>query len=130
MKNHFYHFPPLQTEQTLIRQLLWELPDLGLLCLQRCRKAYIWRKGLKGYKSGFSIALHYHILMLWISPKITNKQITSFIKLLTNIGKDWPMIIQSAVVVQVISYLVHNMASPTVYINALNSLHQMRNIHV
>ena len=25
-----------QTEYTLIRQLLQELPDLGLLCLQKC----------------------------------------------------------------------------------------------
>ena len=36
-----------QTEKTLIRQLLQELPDLGLLCLQKRQKASLWGKGLK-----------------------------------------------------------------------------------
>ena len=36
-----------QTEKTLIRQLLQELPDLGLLCLQKREKVSLWGKGLK-----------------------------------------------------------------------------------
>ena len=37
-----------QTEKTLIRQLLQELPDLGLLCLQKCKK-FLGGKGLNPY---------------------------------------------------------------------------------
>ena len=40
-----------QTELTQIRQLLEELPDLGLLCLQKHWKASLWGKGLM---SGFT----------------------------------------------------------------------------
>ena len=35
-----------QTEYTLIRQLLQELPDLGLLCLLKHEKVSLWGKGL------------------------------------------------------------------------------------
>ena len=35
----------MQTEETLIRQLLQELPDLGLTCLQR----FLWGKALKKF---------------------------------------------------------------------------------
>ena len=38
----FFH---KQTEYTLIRQFLQELPDLGLPCLQKCSKASLLSKG-------------------------------------------------------------------------------------
>ena len=36
----------MQTEWTLIRQLLQELPDLGLLCLPKCLKESLCGKGV------------------------------------------------------------------------------------
>ena len=35
MQDHFEAYFHKQTEKTLIGQLLQELPDLGLLCLQK-----------------------------------------------------------------------------------------------
>ena len=42
-KDHILSYFHKQTEKTLIRQLLEELPDLGLLCLQKMLKGVSMR---------------------------------------------------------------------------------------
>ena len=44
---------PKKTESTLIRQLLQELPDLGLLCLQKHQKGRFYE--VKGFKQDYWI---------------------------------------------------------------------------
>ena len=49
-----------QTKKTLIRQLLQQLPDLGLLCLQRRQKASLWGKGLNDVSISFQKSKNRH----------------------------------------------------------------------
>ena len=55
-----------QTEKTLIRQLLQELPDLGLLCLQKCSHVRSHNSNMHVELSSgarvliFSLRLHLH----------------------------------------------------------------------